>query len=45
MACRELIWQSLAQRGLFRQDPATWPALARIDDLDAGLPKPVSRRR
>jgi hypothetical protein len=25
----------MAQRGLFRQDPATWPALARIDDLDA----------
>jgi hypothetical protein len=35
MVCRELIWQSLAQRGQFRQDPATWPALARIDDLDA----------
>jgi len=34
-ACRELIWQSLAQRGLSRQDPATWPPLARIDDLEA----------
>jgi Phytanoyl-CoA dioxygenase (PhyH) len=34
MACRELIWQSMARRGLSRQDPATWPALARIDDLD-----------
>jgi hypothetical protein len=34
-ACRELIWQSMARRGLLRQDPATWPALARIDDLDA----------
>ena len=35
-ACRDLIWQSMAQRGVRRQDPATWPSLARIDDLDAG---------
>jgi hypothetical protein len=34
-ACRELIWQSLAPRGLSRQDPATWPPLAQIDDLAA----------
>jgi hypothetical protein len=35
-ACRELIWQSMARRGLRRPDPATWPPLVRIDDLDAG---------
>jgi hypothetical protein len=35
-ACRELIWQSMARRGLRRADPATWPSLVRIDDLDAG---------
>jgi hypothetical protein len=34
-ACRELIWQSMARRGVQRADPATWPPLARIDDLDA----------
>jgi hypothetical protein len=34
--CRELIWQSMARRGLRRDDPATWPSLVRIDDLDAG---------
>jgi hypothetical protein len=34
-ACRELIWQSMARRGLRRSDPATWPPLVRIDDLDA----------
>jgi hypothetical protein len=35
-ACRELIWQSMARRSLRRADPATWPSLVRIDDLDAG---------
>jgi hypothetical protein len=35
-ACRELIWESMAQRGLRRQDPATWPPLVQIDDLDGG---------
>jgi hypothetical protein len=35
-ACRELVWQSMARRGLRRSDPATWPPLVRIDDLDAG---------
>jgi Phytanoyl-CoA dioxygenase (PhyH) len=35
-ACRELIWQSMAERGLHRSDPASWPPLVRIDDLDAG---------
>ena len=35
-ACRELIWVSLARRGVRRDDPATWPPLAEIDDLGAG---------
>ena len=35
-ACRELVWQSMARRGLRRSEPATWPPLVRIDDLDAG---------
>jgi hypothetical protein len=35
-ACQELIWQSMARRGLRRADPATWPSLVRVDDLDAG---------
>jgi Phytanoyl-CoA dioxygenase (PhyH) len=35
-ACRELIWESMARRGLRREDPATWPPLVRIDDLDGG---------
>jgi hypothetical protein len=35
-ACQELTWQSMAGRGLHRSDPATWPPLVRIDDLDAG---------
>jgi hypothetical protein len=34
-ACLELIWQSMARRGVRRSDPATWPPLVRIDDLDA----------
>ena len=35
-ACRELIWESMAGRGVRREDPATWPPLAEIDDLGAG---------
>jgi hypothetical protein len=35
-ACRELAWQSMARRGLRWSEPATWPPLVRIDDLDAG---------
>ena len=35
-ACQELIWESMARRGLRRDDPATWPPLAGIDDLGAG---------
>ena len=35
-ACRELIWESMARRGLRRADPGTWPPLVRIDDLDTG---------
>lgn len=34
--CQELIWESLTRRGVRRDDPATWPPLAEIDDLDAG---------
>jgi hypothetical protein len=30
-ACRELIWQSMARRGLRRSDPATWPPLVRVE--------------
>ena len=33
-ACRQLIWQSMSQRGIRPDDPATWPPLARIDHLD-----------
>jgi len=33
-ACRELIWRSMEERGLRRADPATWPPLVRIDDLE-----------
>ena len=35
-ACRDLIWRALAARGVRRPEPATWPSLARIDDLDDG---------
>ncbi len=35
-ACRELIWESMARRGVRRDDPAAWPPLAEIDDLGAG---------
>ena len=35
-ACRELIWESMARRGVRRDDPATWPPLVEIDDLGAG---------
>lgn len=34
-ACRELIWESMARRGVRRDDPATWPPLVEIDDLAA----------
>lgn len=33
-ACQELIWESMAKRGVRRDDPATWPRHLRIDDLD-----------
>jgi hypothetical protein len=33
-ACRELIWNSMSQQGIRQDDPATWPPLARIDNLD-----------
>jgi hypothetical protein len=32
-ACREMIWQGMARRGVSRDDPATWPPLVEIDDL------------
>ena len=35
-ACRELIWESMAKRGVRRNDPATWPPLVEIDDLGSG---------
>jgi hypothetical protein len=35
-ACRELIWESMAGRGVRREEPATWPPLVEIDDLGAG---------
>jgi hypothetical protein len=35
-ACRELIWESMARRGVRRDDPATWPPLVEITDLGAG---------
>jgi hypothetical protein len=35
-ACRERIWESMAGRGVRRDDPATWPPLVRIDDLSGG---------
>ena len=34
--CQELIWESMARRGLRRDDPAAWPPLVEIDDLGAG---------
>jgi hypothetical protein len=34
-ACRELVWDSMARRGVRRDDPATWPPLVQIDDLGA----------
>jgi hypothetical protein len=33
-ACRQLIWQSMSQRGIRPDDSASWPPLARIDNLD-----------
>jgi hypothetical protein len=32
-ACRELIWASLARRGIRRDDRGSWPAHANLDDL------------
>jgi hypothetical protein len=34
-ACRELIWEAMASRGVCHDDPATWPPLVLIDDLHA----------
>ena len=34
-ACRELIWASMARRGVRRDDPVTWPTLVEITDLRA----------
>ena len=34
-ACRELIWDALASRGVRRDDAVTWPPLVEIDDLRA----------
>jgi len=33
VACRELIWAGLAERGISRDDTATWPVTAQFDDL------------
>jgi hypothetical protein len=35
-ACRERIWESMAGRGVCRDDPAAWPPLVEIDDLGGG---------
>jgi len=35
-ACRELIWESMAKRGVRRDDRGTWPSVVEIDDLGAG---------
>ncbi len=35
-ACRELIWKSMAGRGVRRDHSKTWPPLVEIDDLGAG---------
>ena len=34
-ACRELIWAGLAERGIRRDEPASWPVTAQFDDLGA----------
>jgi hypothetical protein len=34
-ACRELIWDALASRGVRRDNHMTWPPLVEIDDLHA----------
>jgi hypothetical protein len=34
-ACREQVWHAMTERGVDRPDPASWPPLVRIDDLDA----------
>jgi hypothetical protein len=35
-ACQELIWASLAGRGIRRDDPAAWPSRAAVTGLGAG---------
>jgi phytanoyl-CoA dioxygenase PhyH len=35
-ACRKLIWEALARRGMHRDDDATWPSHVHLDDLTAG---------
>jgi len=35
-ACRELIWESMARRGVRRDDRAAWPPVMEISDLGAG---------
>lgn len=36
-ACRDLIWSAMADRGVGRDDPATWPPVMQFDSL-AGQP-------
>jgi hypothetical protein len=36
VACRERVWDSMQGRGVHRDDPATWPPLVEIDDLQGG---------
>jgi hypothetical protein len=43
--CRERIWESMAGRGIRRDDPATWPPLVHIDDLSDGRSPPPGWRR
>lgn len=35
-ACRERVWESMAGRGVRRDDPASWPPLVQVDDLSGG---------
>ena len=37
VACREMIWGALGERGVREDDPATWPPLVHIDSLGGGL--------
>jgi hypothetical protein len=36
VACRERIWESMKGRGVHQDDPATWPPLVQIEDLQGG---------